>query len=148
MTMRYVAICAGAILAAALQATSANALTMAECSAKYKDAKTAGTLNGMKWNDFRKAQCGAEANAAPAPAPAPAPKPAAAPAAPVAVGNAIFPRTVDSKYSKDSAGKARMETCLDQYRANKTSNTNGGMKWIQRGGGYYSECNKRLKGAA
>ena len=59
MTMRYVALCTGALLAAvALQGTSANAVTMAECSAKYKDAKAANTLNGMKWNDFRKAQCG------------------------------------------------------------------------------------------
>src|ERR1700757_466999 len=23
---------------------------------------------------------------------------------------------------------------------------NGGLKWIQKGGGYYSECNKQLKG--
>jgi len=151
MTIRYAAICAGAVLAAiALQGTSAQALTMTECSAKYKAAKDAGTLNGMKWNDFRKAQCGSDA-AAPAPttASAPAPAPAPAPtAAPVAVGNAVFPSAVNSKYSKDSAGKARMETCLDQYHANKTSNGNGGLKWIQKGGGYYSECNKRLKGTA
>jgi hypothetical protein len=157
MTMRYVAICTGAILAAvALQATSASALTMAECSAKYKEAKANNSLNGMKWNDFRKAQCGSEATAAPttpaptpasatANAPAPAPKPMAAP---VSVGNAVFPNAVDSKYSKDSAGKARMMTCLDQYHANKSGNGNGGMKWIQKGGGYYSECNKRLKGSA
>ncbi len=151
MTTRYVALCAAAVLAAvALQATSANALTMAECSAKYKAAKAAGTLNGMKWNDFRKAQCGAEATAAPAAAPAPAAAsaPAAAPAAaPVAVGNAVFPSAVDAKYSKLSPGKARMETCLDQYRANKATNANGGLKWIQKGGGYYSECTKKLKGA-
>src|ERR1700731_3528875 len=153
MTIRYAAICAGAVLAAvAMQGTSAQALTMTECSAKYKAAKDAGSLNGMKWNDFRKAQCGSDAAAAPttasAPAPAPAPAPAAPTAAPVAVGNAVFPSAVSSKYSKDSAGKARMETCLDQYHANKTSNGNGGLKWIQKGGGYYSECNKRLKGAA
>ncbi len=156
MTTRYVGLCAAAVLAAlALQATSANALTMTECSAKYKAAKAGGTLNGMKWNDFRKAQCGTEAAApaaaAPAPAAAsaaPAPAPAAAPAAaPVAVGNAVFPSAVDAKYSKDSAGKARMLTCLDQYKANKAGNGNGGLKWIQKGGGYYSECNKRLKGA-
>jgi len=158
MTTRYLALCAAAVLAAvALQGTSAQALTMAECSAKYKDAKTAGTLNGMKWNDFRKAQCGSDAaaapaaapaaaTAAPAAAPAPAPKPAPAPA-PVAVGNAVFPNAVDAKYSKESAGKARMETCLDQYRVNKTNNGNGGLKWIQKGGGYYSECTKKLKGA-
>ena len=160
MTMRYVALCTGAVLAAnALQGTSAHALTMAECSAKYKDAKAANTLNGMKWNDFRKAQCGSDAAAAPAAAPAPAtasappaaaaPKPAPTPAAaPAAAGNAVFPSAVDSKYSKESAGKARMETCLDQYKANKAGNGNGGLKWIQKGGGYYSECNKRLKGAA
>jgi hypothetical protein len=159
MTMRYVALCTGAVLAAiALQGTSANAVTMAECSAKYKDAKAANTLNGMKWNDFRKAQCGSDAAAAPAPtqaaapapapAAAPAPKPAAAPApAPTFSGNATFPNAVDSKYSKDSAGKARMETCLDQYKANKANNGNGGLKWIQKGGGYYSQCNSKLKGA-
>ena len=146
MTMRYAAICTGAILAAlALQGTSAQALTMAECSAKYKAAKTAGTLGSMKWNDFRKAQCGADAAAAPAPTPAAAPAPAPAPAA---TGNVVFPSGISSKYSSDSAGKARMLTCRDQYEANKASNGNGGLRWIQKGGGYYSECNKHLKGQA
>jgi hypothetical protein len=149
MTIRYVALCAGAVLAAvALQGTSAHALTMTECSAKYKDAKTAGTLNGMKWNDFRKANCGADATATPAATPAAAaPAPAPAPA-PVATGGAVFPSAVNPKYSSQSAGKARMETCLDQYHANKANNANGTLKWIQKGGGYYSECNKRLKGSA
>ena len=130
---------------------------MKECSAKYKAAQTAGTLKGMKWNDFRKAECGADASAAPAPttptkpaaAPAPpaAPKAAAAPATtPTATGNATFPSAVSPKYSSESAGKARMHTCLDQYNANKANNANGGLKWIQKGGGYYSECNKHLKG--
>jgi hypothetical protein len=137
----------------------AQALTMSECSAKYKEAKAANTLNGQKWNDFRKAQCGADATATPAAAPAapppaaeakPAAKPktAAAPATPAETGNAVFPSAVDPKYSKESAGKARMHTCVDQYNANKAGNGNGGMKWIMKGGGYYSECNKRLKGAA
>jgi hypothetical protein len=136
----------------ALSAMPAKALTAQECSAKYQAAKSAGTLNGQKWNDFRKAQCGAGATAAtaapaaaPAAKPAPAPKTAAAPAAPV--GNAVFPSAVSPKYSKESAGKAREHTCLDQYKANKASNANGGLKWIMKGGGYYSECNKRLKGA-
>jgi hypothetical protein len=141
---------------AAFAATGpASALTTQECSAKYQAAKSAGTLNGQKWNDFRKAQCGADAApattaaapAAPPPAPARAPAaPAPSGAAPAAVGNAIFPSAVDPKYSKETAGKARMHTCVDQYNANKTNNGNGGMKWIQKGGGYYSECNKRLKG--
>jgi hypothetical protein len=156
MMVRHAAICATVLTAIfALQNTPANALSMKECSAKYKAAKEAGTLNGMKWNDFRKAQCGAEATATPEPAPAPATtapstktaKPAAPPAsAPVATGNATFPRAVSPKYSGESAGKARRETCLDQYRANKATNGNGGLKWIEKGGGYYSECNKRLKG--
>ena len=134
----------------------AQALSMQECSAKYKAAKEAGALGGQKWNDFRKAECGAEATqtAAPAASPAAAPPkeakkeaaPAAAPAAPS--GPAVFPTAVDPKYSKETGGKARMHTCVDQYNANKTTNANGGLKWIQKGGGYYSECNKRLKGAA
>ena len=156
MLIRYIAVCSTTVLGVlAFQGTSANALSMHECSTKYQAAKAAGTLNGMKWNDFRKTQCGAEATAAPAPAtaaaPAPAPSPVPAPtrsAPPVAVGNAVFPSVVNPKYSGQSAGKARMETCLDQYRANKANNANGGLKWIQRGGGYYSECNKRLKGQA
>ena len=118
---------------------------MQECSAKYKAAKDAGTLNGVKWNDFRRAQCGAEATAAPATAAVPVPAPSALPGM---VGNAVFPRAVNRRYSNRSAGKARMETCLDQYRVNKVDNANGGLKWIQRGGGYYSECNRRLKGQA
>ena len=153
---------------AAFAATApAQALTTQECSAKYQAAKTAGTLNGQKWNDFRKAECGADATATPAAAPAAPAAPAepkaaeakpkkevketapAAPApAPAATGNAVFPSALDPKYAKESAGKARMHTCVDQYNANKTGNGNGGLKWIEKGGGYYSECNKRLKGAA
>ena len=51
-----------------------------------------------------------------------------------------------TEISNKSPGKARMHTCLDQYNANKANNANGGLVWIKRGGGYYSECNKNLKG--
>jgi hypothetical protein len=122
------------------------ALTMKECSAKYQAAKSAGTLGGQSWRDFRKAQCGTDATAA-APAATPAAAPAGTPAAaPKATGNAVFPTAVAPKYSSESAGKARLHTCLDQYNANKATNANGGLRWIQKGGGYYSECNKQLKG--
>jgi hypothetical protein len=131
--------------------SGAHALTMKECSAKYKAAQESGTLKGMKWNDLRKAECGSGAAALPTSAPA-AGAPAAPPAttAPTAAirppaTDAVFPSAVSPKYSTESAGKARMHTCLDQYNANKTSNGNGSLKWIQKGGGYYSECNKRLK---
>ena len=166
MTFQAKLYCAVAVSAfAAFAATSpAQALTSQECSAKYQAAKTAGTLAGQKWNDFRKAQCGSDAAAAPAAAaaatPAAAAAPAAAPkeavakpkkdaataAAPAApAGPAVFPSAVDPKYSKEAAGKARMHTCADQWKANKAANTTGGLQWIQKGGGYWSECNKKLK---
>jgi pyruvate/2-oxoglutarate dehydrogenase complex dihydrolipoamide acyltransferase (E2) component len=168
MTLQSKLMCAAAMagFVAFAAAAPAQALTMQECSAKYKAAKDGGTLNGQKWNDFRKAECGTDAAATPAAAPA-APAPTAAapaapaakkqakeaaplglPTAPMATGNAVFPNAVDPKYAKESAGKGRMHTCVDQYNSNKASNGNGGMKWIEKGGGYYSECNKRLKGAA
>ena len=53
-------------LAAFAMISQANALTAQECSAKYQAAKAAGTLGDQKWNDFRKAQCGDDAAAAPA----------------------------------------------------------------------------------
>src|SRR5262245_46172096 len=156
-------------VAALAMMSPASALTPQECSAKYQAAKSAGTLGGKKWNDFRKAQCGADATAAPtaaapaaatpaAAAPAAEPKEAAkkgskkeakeaaAPAAPS--GPAAYPNAVDAKYAKETPSKQRLHTCVDQYNANKATNANGGMKWIQKGGGYYSECNKKLKGAA
>jgi hypothetical protein len=137
------------------------ALTQAECSAKYQAAKQGGTLAGMKWNDFRKAQCSdiatptanVPATAPNSPAPVTAAKPApVAPAptaatkpSPVPTGTASFPAAISPKYASESAGKARMHTCLDQYKLNKATGANGGMNWIEKGGGYYSECNKHLK---
>jgi hypothetical protein len=168
MNIQAKLLCAVALTGfAALAATSsAQALTTQECSAKYQAAKAAGTLNGQKWNDFRKAQCAADAAAAPVAVPAPAPAaaapaapaapkeakkeaaPAAATAAPMPVGNAVFPSAVDPKYAQQKPGLAREHTCADQWKANKAANTTGGMKWNAKGGGFYSECNKRLKGAA
>lgn len=146
----------------------AQALSMKECSVKYAAAKKDGTLNGQNWKAFRAAQCSASGSA-PTAAATPATTAAAAPAAtmPTAsvaapaspaparaavasaapTGNATFPSAIDTKYASLKPGKARMSTCLDQYKVNKAAGGNGGLKWIQKGGGYYSECNKRLKGA-
>ena len=167
MTIQSKLLCAVALsgFAALVASAPAQALTSQECSAKYQAAKKDGSLGTTKWIDFRKAQCGADATpaaaptaAAPAAPAAPAePKaaakkeaaaPAAVPAPTLPTGPAIFPNAVDAKYAKETAGKARLHTCVDQYNANKTTNGNGGMKWIEKGGGYYSECNKKLKGAA
>lgn len=154
-------------------ASSASALTMKECSAKYQAAKTAGTLNGQKWNDFRTTQCSADASAtttAPA-ATAPAATtqakpvkttaakvdasepdvtkpPAKEPAKPTmaAPAGVSFPASVDAKYASETPGKGRFHTCVDAYNANKAKNALGGLKWIEKGGGYYSLCNTKLKG--
>lgn len=128
---------AGAALISA--AAPAAALTTKDCSVKYNAAKANGTLAGMSWNDFRKAHCAASE----APAAAALAKPA-----PVrlAEAKAVFPKAIDPKYANEKPGKARLHTCRDQYHANKANNANGGMKWVTKGGGYYSLCNKALKG--
>jgi hypothetical protein len=140
MTTRLVLFAAAACVAGFAMQSSAQALTLTECSAKYKDAKAAGTLNGATWNAFRKSQCDL--------APAKRAKGAAASDTTIVASTAVFPSAVDSKYSSEKPGRARRKTCLDQYKANKATNANGGLKWLQRGGGYYSQCVKKLKGAA
>ncbi|MDE2362479.1 MAG: hypothetical protein KGM42_07365 [Hyphomicrobiales bacterium] len=143
----------------------AQANVMKECGQEYQAAKAANQLNGQTWNQYlagcRVRHAGQPAAAAPAaPAAAPAPTTTAAPAnplkpaptaaaptaAPAAAGAAVFPSAINPKYSSEKPGKQREQTCLDQYNANKATNGNGGLKWIMKGGGYYSECNKRLKG--
>ena len=49
----------GALAAiAVLTASPSFALSAKECSVKYNAAKSAGTLNGLNWNEFRKQECG------------------------------------------------------------------------------------------
>jgi hypothetical protein len=152
---------AGAVALIGLgSAARAEESAMKQCADKWQAAKAAGTTGGLSYLKFS-SKCRADLKTAPdaaapaapaapaaeAPAaPAPAKPRAAAPAAPAAVGAAIFPSAVAPTYSKETPGKAIMHTCLDQYKANKASGGNGGLKWIQKGGGYYSECNKKLKG--
>ncbi|GLK66627.1 hypothetical protein [Hansschlegelia plantiphila] len=163
--IRTLTICSATALATALACASpASALTMKECGAKYQSAKQANTLNGQKWADFRKAQCGdddastAEAAAAvPDEVPGKTSDPAksatktstekGAPAvkATAPSGKVAFPSEISAKYASESPGRARLHTCVDQYRANKDSGGNGDLKWIQKGGGYYSQCNAKLK---
>lgn len=149
--------------ATALSAPAAHALSAKECHASFAAARTAGTLDGQSYKQFKAAKCDAAATpatttapaaatpaetakeAAPsAPATAPTAASTAAPAAATTAG-VVFPSAVAPQYAKLSAGKARMKTCLDQYNANKTGTGNGSLKWIQKGGGYYSQCNTHLK---
>lgn len=163
-----------AVLAAGLASVPAHAMTAKECHAAFQSAKKGGTLNGQSYKAFKTASCGSEtAEAAPATTAAPATAataptttapvttgkanppdssvagtkaPIASKSAPVTSGNVVFPTAVSSQFSSLSAGKARMKTCVAQYNANKANGGNGSLKWIQKGGGYWSQCNSRLKG--
>lgn len=156
-----------ALLAAGLSAAPAHAMTAKECHAAFKTAKQNGSLNGQSYKAFKAASCGETTKAAAAPAAAAetaptaaatptAPATAATPAstaAPVATkapvassGNVVFPTAISPEFSKLSAGRARQKTCVAQYNANKVNGGNGALKWIQKGGGYWSQCNSRLKG--
>src|ERR1700758_990950 len=138
-TLAFSACCAVALCVGMFAAAPANALSLKACNDEWNGMKADNTVGDKKYADFRK-ECLARTAATPGAA-APAAPTAAAPEAPAAAGAAVFPSAVSSKYSNESAGKARMHTCLDQYNANKAGNGNAGLHWIQKGGGYYSQCN-------
>jgi hypothetical protein len=98
------------------------ARTVPGCTLRFVAAELAGKLNGRKWKEFQQSEC--------------------------AAGNTlvVFPAVIAPKYSGEQPDKARMHTCADQFTTNKASNGNGGLKWIEKSGGYYSECVTRLKG--
>lgn len=99
-----------------------SAISTPACSVKFLEAKVAGKLNGKKWTDFRREVCGEHET------------------------TAVFPTAISSKYeSEKDLDKARTKTCADQFTANKATNGNGGLKWVEKDGGYYAECVSRLK---
>ncbi|TAV64735.1 hypothetical protein [Rhizobium leguminosarum] len=153
---RLASLCIAAALGfgAFVGTSSADAMTMKDCSAKYKAAQAANSLNGMKWNDFRKAQCGTDAAEATPAKPTPKDEPTAAntenasepaPTKVAAPKGVVFPTKVAAQYANETPGKGRMHTCLDQYKLDKTNNSLNGLTWIKKGGGYYSICNSKLK---
>jgi hypothetical protein len=100
-----------------------SALSIPACSVKYLEAKVGGKLQGRKWVDFRRDECGRHET------------------------SAVFPTAISPKYeSEKDLDKARTKTCADQFTANKTTNSNGGLVWVEKDGGYYAECIIRLKG--
>jgi hypothetical protein len=93
----------------------------------------------MKWNEFRKAECGGEAAPAAGTPPAAESKPAPAPAAESKPAPAAAEKPV-------SAGRkaeyARERACGKEWKADKAAGKiPAGQKWPQ----YWSECNKRKK---
>ena len=100
-----------------------SALSIPACSVKYLEAKVAGKLNGRKWIDFRRVECGRREI------------------------TAVFPTAIAPKYANEkNLDKARTKTCADQFTVNKATNANGGLLWVERDGGYYAECIIRLQG--
>lgn len=132
---------------AAATANAGNGLSRADCSAKYQAAKTGNTLNGMKWNDFRMSQCGASGSDDDTMPAADQASLTSHPETPTVTApqGVTFPKAISTKYSSETPAKGRMHTCRDQYHANKEADTLGGLKWIQKGGGFYSLCNAALK---
>jgi hypothetical protein len=99
------------------------ALSTPACSVKYLEAKVTGKLQGRKWVDFRRDECGKRET------------------------TAVFPTEISPKYANEKdIDKARTKTCADQFTANKVTKANGGLVWIEKDGGYYAECVIRLKG--
>jgi hypothetical protein len=99
-----------------------SAISTPACYVKFLETKVAGKLNGKKWTDYRREVCGEHET------------------------TAVFPTVVAPKYaSEKDADKARTKTCADQFTANKATNANGGLKWVEKDGGYYAECINRLK---
>jgi len=92
------------------------------CALRYMAAELAGKLKGRKWKQFHQEECGASET------------------------QAVFPNAIAAKYAGEKPDQARKLTCADQFSANKATNGNGGLKWIEKSGGYYSECVVRLKG--
>ena len=99
-----------------------SAISTPACYVKFLETKVAGKLNGKKWTEYRREVCGEHET------------------------TAIFPTVIAPKYTNEKdLDKARTRTCADQFTANKASNATGGLKWVEKDGGYYAECINRLK---
>ena len=99
-----------------------SAVSTPACYVKFLEAKIAGKLSGKKWTEYRRDVCGEHET------------------------TAIFPTVIAPKYASErDLDRARTKTCADQFTANKAANANGGLKWVEKDGGYYAECISRLK---
>jgi hypothetical protein len=172
-SFRSALVLAGAVALIGLGSVArAEESALQQCADKWQAAKTAGATGGLTYLQFS-SKCRADLKAA-APAATPAAPTAAAPAeaaptapaapaaaaptkraarakpaapeAPAAAGSAVLPSAINPAYSNLKPGDARRKTCSEQYEANKSTGGNAGLKWTQKGGGYYSLCNAKLKG--
>lgn len=129
---------------------------MKACGDKWRTVRDVEGPKGVTWPQFLsrcRAETASAAGAARPPAGAAkvdalketAAKPAKTPA-PV-VSTPVFPEVVSPRHTSERPALARQRTCADQFKANKATGGNAGLKWIERGGGYWSKCNAHLKQA-
>lgn len=122
-------------------AAPAKRLSLKECGAKYRAAKADGSLGERKWLDYRRSECGIVASAVSART-----QPARSEASrSEAVRRLVFPVALASEFGDRKPWEARMRTCLKSYHESKKAGTLYGVKWVEKGGGYYSLCSARLR---
>jgi hypothetical protein len=129
---------------------------MKACGDKWRAVREAETAKGVTWPQYlsrcraetsavRTGASAAEGKADGAKAGAAGAVPADKPAAAVVTGKIVFPDHVAPRHASERPALARQRTCADQFKANKATGGNAGLKWIERGGGYWSRCNAHLK---
>lgn len=145
---------------------------MKACGDKWRGVREAESANGVTWPQFL-ARCRSDAAAPRAPAAqlqaqavqepdrqaqttrVPRSSASAAPPRDQGPGETsarasvepVFPEAISQRHASERPALARQRTCADQFKANKASEANGGLRWIEQGGGYWSQCNARLKQA-
>lgn len=105
MYARQLAAVAGVALSAALYAEPAAALTLAECSAKFSEARKAGKLDGQSWTAFRRTRCGSAARD-------------------ITEQQATAAAAVET-----STPRLNLKQCGAKYQAAKAADTLNGMNW-------------------
>jgi len=119
----------------------AQPLSFKECGVKYRAAKADGSLGGRKWLDYRRAECGITASAERTHRP-----PVRSEASRTeAVRRLTFPAALAGEFRDQKPWQARMRTCLKSYHEAKKAGTLYGVKWVEKGGGYYSLCSAKLR---
>lgn len=161
---------AGGATAQESAAGAARENVMKACGDKWRAVREAETAKGVTWPQFLsgcRASAAGGSSAPPAASaatsqqatsqqatsqqagvrPSTEPAVAAAPGPAVTPGlkGPVFPDVVSPRHSSERPALARQRTCADQFKANKAAAANGGLRWIERGGGYWSQCNARLK---
>jgi hypothetical protein len=133
-------VCLAAVAIAAAPAP-AQAKTMKECAAEWKQMKADNKTGGMKYRDFSKQCMSGSASTAPTEAAKPAATtPPAATAAPEITKKQAKPAAAGSPGRQ--AMYARERACGKEWKADKAAGKiQAGMKWPQ----YWHECDQRKK---